>query len=208
MNPDPSTPPPNHSIRTDLLPRPGTRWCEYEKRALEIRRLIPLRPEQPLDPFQLANLLQFQILRLSELDQLPADLRQPLSDAKLWSGAALRLPNQGSVLILLNDSQSPRRLRATLMEEICHLLLGHPPSRLTPEQPTGRTFARHVEEEAYAIGAAALVPFAGLRQLIPRHPSIEALADHFIVSRALLRYRLTVLQLRHFLPSCCRVETI
>jgi hypothetical protein len=28
-----------------------------------------------------------------------------------------------------------------------------------------------------------------------------ALADHFIVSRALLRYRLTVLQLLDFLPS-------
>ena len=203
MTPDSSPSPPSplsHPIPADLLPRPGTRWCEYEKRALEIRRLIPLRPDQPLDPFQLANLLQFQILRLSELDQLPADLRQLLSDANLWSGAAICLPNQGSVLILLNDSQSPRRLRATLMEEISHLLLGHPPSRLTPEEPIGRTFARHVEEEAYAIGAAALVPYAGLRQLLPRHPTIEALADHFIVSRALLRYRLTVLQLLRFLP--------
>ena len=196
MTPDSSTP-----IPADLLPRPGTRWCEYEKRALEIRRLVSLRSDQPLDPFRLADLLQFQILRLSELEQLPETLRQPLRDPKLWSGAALRLPNQGSILILLNDSQSPRRLRATLMEEICHLLLGHPPSRLTPEQPTGRTFTRHIEEEAYAIGAAALVPYAGLRQLLPRHPSVVALADHFIVSRALLRYRLTVLQLLDFLPT-------
>lgn len=198
MIPNSSPPIPSQA---DLLPRPGTRWCEYEKRALEIRRLVSLRPDQPLDPFHLANLLQFQILRLSELDQLPADLRHSLRDPKLWSGAALRLPDQGSVLILLNDCQSPRRLRATLMEEICHLLLGHPPSRLTPEQPSGRTFARHIEEEAYAIGAAALVPYAGLRQLIPRHPSIELLANHFFVSRALLRYRLTVLQLLDFLPS-------
>jgi Zn-dependent peptidase ImmA (M78 family) len=58
-----------------------------------------------------------------------------------------------------------------------------------------------VEEEAYAIGAAALVPFSGLRQLMPRYPTIQSLADHFVVSRSLIRYRLTVLQLIRFLPS-------
>lgn len=201
MKIEPHSPLASPSIPADLLPRPGTRWCEYEKRALEIRRLFPLRPDQPLDPFQLANLLHFQILRLSDLDQLPTDLRRQLSDVALWSGAALRLPSHDSVLILLNDAQSPRRLRATLMEEICHLLLGHPPSRLTPASSTGRTFARHVEEEAYAIGAAALVPFSGLRQLLTRYPTIQSLADHFVVSRSLIRYRLTVLHLIRFLPS-------
>jgi hypothetical protein len=195
------------SIDPELLPRPGTRWCEYEKRALEIRRLVGLRPGQstdrPFDPFHLAELLGFQIAYLSDLPQLSPEVQQQLSNPRLWSGAALQLPHQPSPLILLNHHQSPRRLRATLMEEISHLLLGHPPSRLTPLGLHGRTFARDIEEEAYAIGAATLVPFFALRHLLttsPQPPSVASLGDYFFVSRALVLYRVKVLHLSAFLP--------
>ena len=51
------------------------------------------------------------------------------------------------------------------MEEIAHLTLGHPPSRLCVG-PDGfsvvRSYSDTVELEAYDVGAACLVPYAPL----------------------------------------------
>ena len=76
----------------------------------------------------------------------------------------------GRKLIILNPTHGENRQNATLMEEICHVFLGHKPSRLAIEnvnkygQPIARDY-RGDEEEAYSIGAAALVPFSALRRM-------------------------------------------
>ena len=87
------------------------------------------------------------------------------------------------------------------MEEICHVFLGHKPNRLAviADEPHGQTLARDYrkldEEAAYAIGAAALVPFAALRRAVLEGKSATDVARHFRVSRDLVEYRLKVTRL-------------
>ena len=87
------------------------------------------------------------------------------------------------------------------MEEICHVFLGHTPNRLAvvAEDDRGRTLARDYrkadEEAAYAIGAAALVPFSVLRRFTLQRRTSNEIARHFRVSRELVEYRLKVTRL-------------
>jgi len=93
------------------------------------------------------------------------------------------------------------RTHATLMEEICHVFLGHTANRLSliADASNGRTIARDYkkadEEAAYAIGAAALVPFAALRLFLLRGETSTEIAKYFRVSKQLVEYRLKVTRL-------------
>jgi hypothetical protein len=87
------------------------------------------------------------------------------------------------------------------MEEVSHVFLGHQPSRLkiVAEDERGRTLARDYrkadEEAAYAIGAAALVPFSALQKAVHKGRTSTQVARHFRVSRELVEYRLKVTRL-------------
>ena len=93
------------------------------------------------------------------------------------------------------------RTNATLMEEISHVFLGHKPSRfqVVAETESGRTISREYrksdEEQAYATGAAALVPFSALRKFVYEGRNSQQIAKHFRVSRELVEYRLKVTRL-------------
>jgi uncharacterized protein DUF955 len=112
-----------------------------------------------------------------------------------WSALALPLPDQ-TVQVIYNDSHSPRRRRATLMEEFFHLRLGHSPSKLRwYSDGSRRTFAPGIETQAYQSGAAALVPYKSLRELIQNSALLDQIADHFDVSTDLVLFRAKVTKL-------------
>ena len=81
------------------------------------------------------------------------------------------------------------------MEEICHVFLGHKPSRLAIESTNkeGKIIARDynhaIEEEAYSTGAAALVPYTALKRMVSAGKDVGEIARHFNVSRALVEYQ-------------------
>ncbi|HLM00994.1 MAG TPA: ImmA/IrrE family metallo-endopeptidase, partial [Pyrinomonadaceae bacterium] len=87
------------------------------------------------------------------------------------------------------------------MEEICHVFLGHKPSRLAIKnvnkhgQPIAREYQEEVEEEAYSVGAAALVPYIALRRMVNEGKTSREIARHFNVSRELVEYRIKVSRL-------------
>jgi len=103
----------------------------------------------------------------------------------------------GEILVLFNDSHSDERCRASLMEEYFHLRLGHPPVglRILNGLPKGRGKDPSIEQEAYSSGAAALLPFKGLRKQITRGRTVDKIAEHYVVSRDLVRYRAKVTKL-------------
>lgn len=87
------------------------------------------------------------------------------------------------------------------MEEICHVFLGHKPSRLAIEnvnkhgRPIARDYREGDEEAAYSVGAAALVPYAALRRMIEQGKTSREIARHFSVSRELVEYRMKISRL-------------
>jgi Zn-dependent peptidase ImmA (M78 family) len=87
------------------------------------------------------------------------------------------------------------------MEEICHVFFGHKPSRLLFKEkgPNGgikaRDYNHQIEEQAYSVGAAALVPYAALLKFVSREMTSRQIARHFEVSHLLVEYRIKVSRL-------------
>jgi Zn-dependent peptidase ImmA (M78 family) len=69
----------------------------------------------------------------------------------------------GITFVLLNPTHSETRRSPTLAEELVHIALGHPPSKLTVVGGVAtRTCQHDVESEAYAVAVALLVPYRSL----------------------------------------------
>jgi Zn-dependent peptidase ImmA (M78 family) len=126
-----------------------------------------------------------------------------------WSGGACSqaLPD-GRKLIVLNPTHNKNRQNATLMEEVCHVFLGHKPSRLAIQnvnkhgKPIARDYREADEEAAYSVGAAALVPFAALQRMIGEGKTSREIARHFNVSRELVEYRMKISRLWEKYKTC------
>ena len=181
---------------------PGEKWRKFELKALGLRDFARVRIDLPLNPFELARFASLVVIKIEQLESLSVAAREHLLGpaAESWSGGACSLPD-GSKLVILNPTHGPTRTNATLMEEICHVFLGHQPNKLSivTKDERGKVMSREYrktdEEEAYAVGAACLVPFASLKKLLFLGKSSKQIAAHFRVSRELVEYRMKVTRL-------------
>ncbi len=185
---------------------PSNKGRQYELRAIALREFAGLRSDKDLlDPFALARYAKLMVVPFDAIrDLLPEEIIEHLLGAgsDKWSGGAsgLPLPN-GQKLIILNPTHTATRHQATLMEEISHVFLGHQPSRLAIKsynqngQEIARDYRPDIEEEAYSVGAAALVPYSALRDFVREGKSSRQIAKHFNVSRELVEYRLKISRL-------------
>jgi hypothetical protein len=247
-------------VKNLFLP-PTEKRKQFELRALGLRDFAGVASDQPLDPFALAKFARLMVVDFDAVKELSAESRAHLLGAAAddWSGGACSqpLPN-GWRVVILNPLHGSQRNRATLMEEVAHVFLGHKPNRLAiitepisasslgrrstgrasiaasdphrqplsqkrgePEQlsqPTktatsrmqARDYNQADEEAAYAVGAAALVPYAALRRLVVSGRSADEIARHFRVSRQLAEYRIKVTHLwaEYKRASATRIEHV
>lgn len=190
---------------TDLLP-PTRKGRNYEIRALGLRDFAGLKTDdERLNPFDLARYANLLVASFEQIEPFLTEetKKHLLGDGRdKWSGGACsQTLHDGRKLIILNPTHGKNRQNATLMEEICHVFLGHKPSRLAVENraANGRIIARdyhaEIEEQAYSIGAAALVPYSALRRMVGEGQTSRQIARHFNVSRELVEYRIKVSRL-------------
>lgn len=184
---------------------PTQKGRHHEIRALGLRVFAGLtRDDHPLDPFELARYAKLLVVPFEQIAALSSESRSHLlgGGKDAWSGGAAshRLPD-GRKLIILNPTHGKNRHNATLMEEISHVFLGHSPSRLAIEarnskgEIIARDYNHSIEEEAYGTGAAALVPYTALKRMVGQGKTINEIARHFCVSRALVEFRIKVSRL-------------
>jgi len=162
------------------------------------------RDDEPLDPFALAHFAKLMVIDFEHIQGLSQETREHLlgAGADAWSGGTCSrpLPN-GWRVVILNPKHGAQRNNATLMEEVCHVFLGHKANRLSivAQNKQGKTVARDYneadEEAAYAVGAAALVPYGALKRLVRAGKSSLEIARRFNVSRELVEYRMKVSRL-------------
>jgi Zn-dependent peptidase ImmA (M78 family) len=181
---------------------PGEKWRNFELKAIALRDFARVRADVSLNPFELAEFANLMVVEFEQLKGLSERARQhllgPASEA--WSGGACSLPD-GMKLVILNPNHGPARTKATLMEEICHVFLAHQPNRLSVVtkdergKVMNRDYRRADEEEAYGVGAAALVPYAALKRLLLQGKTSREIGVHFRVSRELVEYRMKVTHL-------------
>lgn len=179
-------------ISADLrfLPPPEVgKWRLFERMALQIRNFAGISLESRLDPVELARSINVRVLYLSDLVGLSVTSRARLDSSEGWSGGATQDLGDGSYVVILNQKHSQGRRAATLMEEICHILFKHKPSGISSDRFGGRSYNFKVEEEAYAVGAAALVPYFPLKKLFLSGASVRKIAGHFGVTPSLILYR-------------------
>jgi Zn-dependent peptidase ImmA (M78 family) len=192
-------------VDTSNLP-PTRKGRDYEIKAIGLRDFAGLRrDDERLNPFELARYAKLLVASFEQIEPFLSEESKAhlLNDGKdKWSGgASSQILPDGRKLIILNPTHGENRQNATLMEEICHVFLGHKPSRLAIENTNkqGKIIARdyhaEIEEEAYSVGAAALVPFSSLRRFVEQGKTSREIARHFNVSRELVEYRMKVSRL-------------
>lgn len=181
-----------------LLPPNSTRW-EHEHNGLDLRDQLSLRLDERLDHESAFSVLGevLAVVPHTELgtqDAVTSYFSGPR--ARRWSGMCIPLP-EGDHLIVYNAHHPATRVRATLMEEFFHLWLNHPPTtiRAFSDGSGSRSFDSKVEGEAYGSGAAALVPYKSLRELLTSGMSTTDIARHFDVSEQLVEFRVRVSKL-------------
>jgi hypothetical protein len=194
-------------VRSLFLP-PTEKRKQFELRALGLRDFAGVASEQALDPFALAQFAKLMVVDFDQIEGLSPSARAQLLGvaADEWSGGACSrpLPN-GWRIVILNPAHGVHRNRATLMEEIAHVFLGHKANRLAAlggnpsvregARVSARDYNRVDEEAAYAIGAAALVPYDALRRMVSAGRTASEIARRFGVSRQLAEYRIKVTHL-------------
>lgn len=187
---------------------PTEKRKQFELRALALRDFAGVAPDEALDPFALAEFARLMVVDFDQIKDLSDESREHLLGAGTneWSGGACSqpLPN-GWRLVILNPAHGAHRNRATLMEEISHVFLGHTANRLavavaddkkgSGTRVLARDYNKSDEEAAYAIGSAALVPYATLRKLVLDGRTADQIAHSFRVSRQLVEYRIKVTHL-------------
>jgi len=189
-----------------LLPR-NPLGRHFELAGLQLREIAQTHPEKPLDPFALARHFKIRVVEPSTIRGLtPQQLRLLTGHYSAnWSGATLPLPN-GWQLCILNPAHNPERTRATLMEEVAHIYLGHRPTKIT----TGlnglcrRDYEKSTEQEAYAVGAAALLPYGPLLTAVRKRTSAHRIAKRYRVSKELVEYRIKITLLWRLYKSGAR----
>jgi hypothetical protein len=179
-----------------FVPWPDNRFVRHLERAgHRLRERMSLRPFDALDPVQLIATYDNMVLaNLLDLFRDDPGLRVLQEHRRAWSAIAYR-EKPGPWLLMANPWHAETRTRASLMEEVSHIVLDHRPTRLSPCELTGlpkREYTPSKEKEAYGVAGAALVPFNGIVPLLRAGESVDAIADRYGVSVELAMMRINV----------------
>ena len=144
-----------------------------------------------LDPFALARIMKVEVVRPvlgSGVDEVTWN-KVCVEGQDNWDGGTMILPD-GARLVVLNPTRAAVRQRATIMEELAHLHLGHTPSKLILIGGIRmRTVNKTHERAAYQLGAASLLTARILKGAKTRGYTAEKVAETHGVSMQLLKMR-------------------
>ena len=170
----------------------------WEPHAQRLRSMAGCGTDDLLDPYELAPQLKLAVVDGDEvLRLLPPDLHRYLriEASDHWSGGVLPVPlPDGTYVCVLNPGHPRRRRKITLMEEIAHRHMKHQPSMVVVDSSDvrARDFDKACEAEAFGIGAAALLPWPSMFELLNSGNSVSDMAEHFDVSTQLVEYRIKI----------------
>ncbi len=166
-------------------------WCENT--AEKHRTALGLKPEDSLDPEDLASHLGVTVWRPEEVPGLAASSLRRLTDSDPDSWSAVTIQHGATSLIIVNSAHELTRQRSSITHELAHLILDHTPGRIDLS-PAGylllSSFQREQEDEADWLSGTLLVPRAGLVVMYHSTQIPQDLASRFQVSVDMLNWRL------------------
>ena len=165
---------------------------QAEQQARDYRRALAIRDSQPLPAKSLAEYLGIHVMTPDEIPGLDPLHSGWLSncDSK-WSAGAVVIPEQDRVFIVHNSTHSRPRQESNIMHEIAHIICEHP---ATNSGINGylRSYDNEQEEEARYMGGCLQITRAGLLWALRCRMTKEQIAEHFLASVDLVRYRQNV----------------
>jgi hypothetical protein len=177
-----------------LFERGFKTWCE--KLSLDLRKQLGKGAISPLDPRELALHLKIRVLRADEIQGLTAESLAALGAPDSgWSAVTLDLPPNKRKLILLNHTHSEARQSSDLMHELAHHLCNHSPAAFAATEEGHmmlENYSKKDEEEADWLAGCLLLPRPALVHIKRRVPDLVIAAEQYIVSLAMLKYRLDI----------------
>jgi Zn-dependent peptidase ImmA (M78 family) len=168
---------------------------ETELTAIEVKTKLRLGPYISVDPFLVLGRIPARLLKREDYDTCPETtlgvLFPDLGDV-VSALAYGKSPVSGEWLIRVNEAHDRKRQKASLMEEVVHILLDHPFSIVSPAGVRQtRTFNDVVEDEAFNVGAACIIPYRDLFFAIKnRKERIPEIAGRYAVSTEFVVYRI------------------
>jgi Zn-dependent peptidase ImmA (M78 family) len=166
-----------------------------ELAAIEIKRVLQVGPYEPMDPYDVLPRIPARLLGDEVFDAMSPEVRKAMlfDEADNWSGLGYGRSVTGEELILINPTHHPHRQRASLAEEIVHIVGQHPKSKLNrlANGSWRRTVDEQLEDEAFNVGAACLVPYERLFKAIKNDARSESeIAELYDVSIEYIRFRI------------------
>lgn len=165
---------------------------ECEEYAAEFREELGLGQPDPLPASKLADLLDLPVIALSRFDGIPAHEKIRFlsqNHSSEFSATVLKIGSRR--VILHNDCHTPVRQNSNIMHEIAHTVLRHP---LTAPLNGAelRSYDNMIELEAKELSFALLIPKIAALMALERFADLDAAAEFYGVSRALLQYRIRI----------------
>lgn len=166
---------------------------EMEIMASTFRKDVDLSDDEPFEPFRL-NIEGVELISLAEITGIDNQIKDRLLNARKQDWSAMSVPLEEGTdkwAVVWNSSQSKRRQRISLLEEIWHILLGHKLNRITKVADIyGRTFAEVEEHDAYYLAAATLLPANVIQQLVKEKQNVSEVATSYGTTLELVEYRI------------------
>lgn len=186
-----------------FVPFIGGEAERIERCAVAAKRCLGVDAGVALDPWAAAENIDVQVRGEEFFARLSEEERHQVLEVGGHCWSAGTIMGAGEAIIFLNPIHDPHRQRATLAEELAHIVMGHPPSRIDPA--TGfRTYDGDVESEAYGVGGAMLLPYAQLFRLVKQHVAANVIAERYDVSERFANYRINRAGLRKMYAKSVR----
>lgn len=163
---------------------------EAERRSLQLRKELGLRPWDCLLARRLADHLGIKVFAVNEIPGLSGSDVQIICSGDV---SAVAVVGQTSPLIIHNHLHAPARQESDLMHEIAHCLLGHR-SKPHEEKPSFflHSYDPEQEEEAQWLGGCLQIPRDGLVWALRKGMDVTVIASWFKASRQMVSYRRSV----------------
>ncbi len=160
--------------------------------AREIRADLGLAADAPICPFATAEHLGVPVFRLSSYaSEFPLETAVLSKKDRKIAFSAMTACLGSSRAIIYNDFLPTTRVHADIMHEISHIMLMHPPHRLSSESG-GRHYDDELEEEANWLGPALLVSEEAALTVAQSGLGARGAAQLYKVSQSLMQMRLNV----------------
>ena len=159
--------------------------------AKQTRGELRIGMTDPLNPWDLAELLEIPVFRLSEFQESAEQAYRYLSGSgrAVFSAATVFWGNRR--VIVHNDSHSPGRQASNVCHELAHGLLLHKPTPTFDDQGC-RYWIKEIEDEANWLSGVLLVPDEAAISVVRRGIDPARAAHFYGVSVRMMKFRINV----------------